>query len=351
MDTIEKISVNGVLYNLAGTGGGSSIINITHSELKSLISSSGLNSGARYRITDYVTEFKSWESAGHQFDIVVTALTSNTISSEAFALHHEGDSYFSSSDLTAWKLMYDINGDTTKYNQAKEGGKGFIYKMTDENNNTAPYDFKNALRRLTNEDNVDIPEGEGELYYTFSLKKSNTITDYSLSYNTNCKDNTIYSAVFNFPILCAKPFALNVNISSNNLYNEETYIFCQLGGLSYNNIKGNVYTKGKINNITGNEFTGNIVIDGIFYIESCTFISNSSNKVKIVSPSSVALQTVYIPKFEKITFNNNVNNSYFFGEFTEEGNVVIENELSFSIILNETGSGVYYKKVFDLKNI
>lgn len=351
MDKIEKVSVNGQVYELAGSGGASAPTSITYSELKALVESSGLQAGARYRITDYVTEFKSWESAGHQFDIVVTALTSNTISSEAFALQHEGDSYFSSSDLTAWKLMYDINGDTTKYNQAKEGGKGFIYKMTDENNNTAPYDFKNALRRLTNEDNVDIPEGEGELYYTFSLKKSNTITDYSLSYNTNCKDNTIYSAVINFPILCAKPLVLNVNISSNNLYNEKTYIFSQLGQLSYNNIKGNVYTKRGINGITRNEFTGNIVIDGIFIISTCTFISNSNDDVKIVSSGGYTLQNVYIPKFKKITFNNNVNNSYFFGEFTEEGNVVIENELSFSIILNETGSGVYYKKVFDLKNI
>lgn len=351
MDKIEKVSVNGQVYELAGSGGASAPTSITYSELKALVESSGLQAGARYRITDYVTSFKTWESAGHPFDIVVTALDAGTLLAEAVAMPHEGDSYFSSSDLTAWKLMYDINGDTTKYNQAKEGGKGFIYKMTDENNNTAPYDFKNALRRLTNEDNVDIPEGEGELYYTFSLKKSNTITDYSLSYNTNCKDNTIYSAVFNFPILCAKPLILDVNISSNNLYNEETYIFSQLVPLSYNNIKGNVYTKQVINGIDKNEFTGNIVIDGVFSISSCTFISNSLDEVKIVSSEQLALRNVYIPKFEKITFNNNVNSSYFFGEFTEEGNVVIDNELSFSIILNETGSGVYYKKVFDLKNL
>ena len=77
MGTIKKINVNGIEYDLAGSGG--AMINVTYSELVSLIGSSSLVQGNKYRITDYVTEFKSWKSAGHQFDIVVEAITEDRI--------------------------------------------------------------------------------------------------------------------------------------------------------------------------------------------------------------------------------------------------------------------------------
>ena len=59
MATLTKVSVNGQVYDLGGSGGGSSMIEITYSELKSLVDSASLVPETKYRITDYVSTFKS----------------------------------------------------------------------------------------------------------------------------------------------------------------------------------------------------------------------------------------------------------------------------------------------------
>ena len=130
MDKIEKVSVNGQVYELAGSGGASAPTSITYSELKALVESSVLQAGARYRITDYVTSFKTWESAGHPFDIVVTALDAGTLLAEAVAMPHEEDEYFANNDLTAWKLFYEQGYDNTTVEELIEKSqtsKGSFY--------------------------------------------------------------------------------------------------------------------------------------------------------------------------------------------------------------------------------
>lgn len=125
---------------------------ITWNELKSLRDNSKLVAGGMYRITDYncilpdtMTEVKS---AGHQFDIIVLALSKSELSAQAWAALHEGDTYFADCDLSKWQLWYDINNDTTKYEWAAENGRGVIYRMIDEFNNDAPYDFKNIMTKM-----------------------------------------------------------------------------------------------------------------------------------------------------------------------------------------------------------
>lgn len=185
MATLTKVSVNGQVYDLGGSGGGSSMIEITYSELKSLVDSASLVPETKYRITDYVSTFKSWQSANHQFDIVVEAITENSLSHEAKALLHEGDSYFSDS-ITSWQIWYTLNNDSGRhFNQASPTGKGFIYRMIDENGNEAPFDFKNALFPLSNEELKDISSSTGTLYfYLFSfytdLKAQSSIQDASI---------------------------------------------------------------------------------------------------------------------------------------------------------------------------
>lgn len=158
-DTLEEI--------LAKYQGGSSdtlvnapaqtITNVTYQQLVTLKNNSGLIPGNKYRIIDYVTTFGNgtliyqgmyihlYKSAEHQFDIIVTALSENTLSSNAKATIHEGDTYFANSDLDSWELKYDVNNDTTKYSFASATGKGVIYWMKDEFNNECEYDFKNLM--------------------------------------------------------------------------------------------------------------------------------------------------------------------------------------------------------------
>jgi hypothetical protein len=104
--------------------------------------------GQQYRITDYecTTVQANTQSAGHQFDIIVTAGDVDKLNENARACLHEGDTYFVNSKLEAWKLKYCLDNDVNRFAWADEvNGKGVIYRMVDEFNNDVPYDFKNIL--------------------------------------------------------------------------------------------------------------------------------------------------------------------------------------------------------------
>ena len=121
-------------------------VQIKYTDLKSLRDAGKLVPGQQYRITDYTctTTQANTKSAGHQFDIIVTADDESTLNEEARAIKHEGDAYFANSKLSAWRLWYCLDNDTTRFAWAdKTNGKGVIYRMIDEFNNDCPYDFKN----------------------------------------------------------------------------------------------------------------------------------------------------------------------------------------------------------------
>lgn len=71
------------------------LIEITHSELVSLRDAGQLTLGKKYRIIDYVATTVQYntKSANRPFDIIVTALTENTLSEDAEAALHKGDEY------------------------------------------------------------------------------------------------------------------------------------------------------------------------------------------------------------------------------------------------------------------
>lgn len=67
------------------------ITEASYSDLKTLRDNGQLIPGHLYRITDYVTTTaqEGTTSAGHQFDIIVQAITENTLSEDAKAIQHE----------------------------------------------------------------------------------------------------------------------------------------------------------------------------------------------------------------------------------------------------------------------
>lgn len=134
------------------SGGGSREESISYSDLKTLVLQKKLKPGQYYRITDYECIVKdsrtNIRSAGHRFDIIVLAISDSELDENAYAAHHDGDTYFANSDLAAWEIKYTIENDTTKYYWAnEERGKGVIYEMKDEYDNKCPYDFKNIQFR------------------------------------------------------------------------------------------------------------------------------------------------------------------------------------------------------------
>ena len=74
----------------------SNATDILYADLLALINNDGLIPGQNYRITDYTTTTVQADtrSAGHQFDIIVTADSVNKLNENARACLHEGDTYF-----------------------------------------------------------------------------------------------------------------------------------------------------------------------------------------------------------------------------------------------------------------
>ncbi|MBO7052191.1 MAG: hypothetical protein J6W24_05955 [Prevotella sp.] len=123
-------------------------IGLTYEELATMRSNGTLTQGQTYRITDFVTTTAAsgTQSAGHAFDVIVIALSTNLLSEEAFAIAHENDTYFQNCKLEGWKLKYCLDNDTNRFAWADAtNGKGVIYYMQDEFGNECPYDFKNIM--------------------------------------------------------------------------------------------------------------------------------------------------------------------------------------------------------------
>ena len=165
------------------------LVYISWSSLKELRDNGKLIEGTQYRITDYqcTTVQEDTKSAGHQFDIIVTADSNNKLNEVARAIQHDGDTYFSKSKLEAWKIWYRLDNDTTHFAWADAtNGKGVIYRMIDEFNNDIPYDFKNIQFKHP-KDTTKYPY----YYYTFASSNIEDNTDYSLSISNNCYSNVI----------------------------------------------------------------------------------------------------------------------------------------------------------------
>lgn len=163
--------INARLNEQGGSGGGGGgggeaaklAVSITYSELLALANGGQLTPGTWYRITDYqcTTTQDGTQSAGHAFDIIVRADDASRLNENAFAAHHEGDTYFADCKLEAWVLKYCVTNDTNRFAWADaENGKGVVFYMKDEWNNECGYDFKNIL--FANSGVSPSPEPEPE---------------------------------------------------------------------------------------------------------------------------------------------------------------------------------------------
>lgn len=228
-DTNEK------LKNITST----TIIEITWSDLKAKRDAGELTLGQLYRIIDYqcTTTESETRSAGHQFDIIVLALSKNTLSEQAYAALHSGDTYFANNDLSAWKLWYCLDNDTTRFAWADNtsgNGRGVIYRMIDEFNNDVPYDFKNIqFKHPTN-------HSYSFYYYTFSNNIGST--DYSLSISRQCFSNTI------------KEYTINNQKQLNHIVFNEGKCYCNFFNVGCFN---NYFDFGCNYNFFGNECYNN----------------------------------------------------------------------------------------------
>lgn len=103
-------------YPLGGSAEGGVaelMVSTTYADLVALRDAGNLVPGMKYRITDYetITTKEGSQSAGHPFDIIVTALDNKTISENASAIQsaRDTDGYFAQANLKAWQLKYALD--------------------------------------------------------------------------------------------------------------------------------------------------------------------------------------------------------------------------------------------------
>ena len=86
-------------------------VKATYEEMTEMRDQGKLIPGQYYQITDYVTTVNgatitNARSAGHPFDILVRADSVSTLNEQAWAVRHDGDTYFKDARLEAWELKY-----------------------------------------------------------------------------------------------------------------------------------------------------------------------------------------------------------------------------------------------------
>ena len=171
-------------------------INVSYSQLVNLKNSAQLVPGQTYRITDYETKTiaSNTQSANNVFDVIVTAIDTETLSENASACISERNKSYFSSSISAWKLKYSLANDTSKFHWAdKTQGKGVIYYLEDEYGNIAHYDFKNIqfLKKIDYSGNL-ADDGTEQYVYTFnSYRKNISEKAFDNSLNAQCHNNFI----------------------------------------------------------------------------------------------------------------------------------------------------------------
>lgn len=277
METIKKVSVNGQVYNL----GGSSVvepIEITYSELKTLKDSSGLVPGQKYKITDYETIIKNVtigteaeiprvKSANHRFDLTVTANSTNSFDALAKASKNKDDSYFNNSNLDAWTVYYCFDNDS-EY-PVDDTCKGYIYKMVDEYNNEANFDFKNVLMAVSCQtvhnivDSMSSTPDKSANYVYFYL------FSYALSKSTSDLQNSQDASVLGF----AKNNIVNIPVSFNLIQpvNGQGCVLLAIKGIITTSscIEDNIINSGEVLIFSYNSFAPSIRCNKI---ESSSFV-------------------------------------------------------------------------------
>ena len=284
MATLTKVSVNGQVYDLAGTGGGK-MVEITHAELKALKDSSSLEVGTKYRITDYVGTFKTLKSANHPFDIVVEALSESVLSEKASAMRHEGDEYFTNAKMELWEIWYSLENDTTRFAEAAENGKGFIFKLKDEYGNDVCFDFKNALFTLASEEYPFITASSGSMdFYLFSHNKGTSddfsnqdnIEDYSNAKPDKVRDNYVNTFTLSCIILGLDKGLLEsvipLSITNNRILADNVVLIPLSTSRSISNLSvfNNMLSKERCN-LSNTQFDSTVILKGSGSLKGCKF--------------------------------------------------------------------------------
>lgn len=205
---------------------GNKVHNILYSDLVALKNENLLVPGMKYRIINYVTTTKqaNTTSAGKLFDVIVTALTENTLDENASCcITDRQNPNISLSELPCWHperwtIKYSLTG-ISKYTwstSAITGFTGLIYYMKDEYDNESYFDFKNIKFSNFYYVKKDIStaaqvKGWKDTVFTTMCNKMSSTTyrylfnkfsDYNYTSESLCVDGSLYGYAAGNKIIC-----------------------------------------------------------------------------------------------------------------------------------------------------
>ena len=325
------------------------IISITYTDLKTRRDNDQLVPGQQYRITDYTctTTQENTRAVGHQFDIIVTALDEFTLSEEAQAIQNSNDGYFDGSNLSAWKIWYCLDNDTTRFAWADStNGKGVIYRMIDEFDNDIPYDFKNIQFKHP-KDTTTYPH----YYYTFASGNVEDNTDCSLNIACVCYSNTIKNTILKGENINETSMMLNqiifigvVCVSNTFGYDCNSNSFGDFCGYNtFGNVcRGNTFGDGCVNNTFGNNCSGNTFGGGcMFNTFGNDYINNTfGSNYKHNTFGNYYMDNTFGSSYSSNTFGNGISrnivgNYCFYNTF---GNDCVDNTIGNNCQSNTFGN-------------
>ncbi len=145
-----------------GNGGGAGIATLqmeaTYAELVQMATDGQLIKGMRYRMTDYetMTSQDGTTSAGHPFDLILTALDEYSFSERCSAVRsaRDLDGYFAEHNIAAWDIWYDIANNKERFAWAVTKGSSIGVDLSS----------LDASIGVVSADYVGTIEWEGETY-------------------------------------------------------------------------------------------------------------------------------------------------------------------------------------------
>ena len=245
------------------------MVSVSYTELKELRDNESLVPGMKYRIIDYVTSTaaENTQSAGHMFDIVVTALDESHLDEKASATHSVRDTagYFSNADLGAWDIRYKLDPDPDTYEWTTANDTGVIYRMIDDKGNDCPYDFVNIMFK------------HGDRFYTTIHMDQDQYNIYTSSHNVlspGCWNIILYVDFYcynnRFGVDCKDIYLAGLSCTDNVFKAKCTNITQTEGRCDNNKIGSNCY------NIVFNETCRGNILE--YYCEGIN-INGYGNKI------------------------------------------------------------------------
>lgn len=303
-------------YNLPLSG----YVNVTYSELTTLINTDGLSIGVYYLITDFQTCYDQPDfdnsrnpitsgnyKQGPVEPLMVFATSVNTISSEAYQPEYPND-----------KISYDWSFSATEVTNSAAFGR--ITERIDEFNNRTDYDHRNILFKRYLEStgstvyNVIFDNGLAySEFLTFSGSSSNNKIGDNLDYLTFLLPNIIFGVDCSNNVIGVKSY--NNTIGTNS--NDNT-----IGSNFIGNTIGDDFESNEIGDYFGNNasFGGtpvqNLIFSGFKYNKIGDYFGNDLNYPTDGAGSGGDGGNIVAADFQNNVIGNNVVMNIFGTSFT-----------------------------------